>query len=134
MSIGFFLTGFSCLGAFFFINKFALYNGLINFFANLPFCIVPVYSSEIYPTNIRTIGIAMVWMLNRVGGMTTPFICEIFFSFSMYFSYITFCIVSFIGVYICYDLPIETYQRPLDTLIALNPSNKKTKKFNIFFN
>ena len=119
MSLGFMLTGVFCVVTFFFPTYYASLNGFIIFFCNIPFCIIPVYASEFYPTHIRSIGLGVNIVWTRLGAILTPFISEMLYSISMFFPYVVFAILSFIGMYISYILPVETLEKPLDTMDLL---------------
>jgi putative MFS transporter len=81
----------------------------------ISFSIIGVYTTEVYPTKIRTIGIAIGNAFTRLGGIIAPFIMEFFFKNFGYTSPIlVFSLCSGIGIYVTSRLQIETYKKGLD--------------------
>ena len=72
-----------------------------------------LYTSEAYPTHVRTTGIGLLNSVGRIGGLTTPFIAQVLSRYSMSLSFIIYAAISFLGAVCAFLLPIETNGRIL---------------------
>jgi len=111
---GAFLSGICCL---FGQKHIALAAGFLKFFTNVSLGIISVYTSEIYPTNVRGISLGFGNSITRLAGILTPFICELIENYIFRGTFWIFIIGSFTGVLVSYLLPYETLNMDLDTLV-----------------
>jgi putative MFS transporter len=115
LALGFFLSliiSFYCLIV---SNVSFISYSLLRFGIGISFSILGVYTSEIYPTRIRTIGNSAVNLLSRASGFFAPFIMEYFFENLGYNSpFIIFLIFSLIGFVLSLSLVVDTYKKALD--------------------
>lgn len=72
-----------------------------------------VYTSEVYPTTVRGMGIGVLNSVSRVGCALTPYIAQVLFRVSDYATIATYTGVSLTVVVLALLLPIETKQRSL---------------------
>jgi MFS family permease len=91
-----------------------IYSGFLKFFINTSIGIVSVYTSEVYPTHLRSLALGFGNGLTRVGGITTPFFCEMLENYMKKGSFYMFFLLSIIGVFATWLLPFDTIGRPLD--------------------
>ncbi|XP_012934964.1 synaptic vesicle 2-related protein isoform X2 [Aplysia californica] len=76
-----------------------------------------VYTTEVYPTSVRAIGIGWNTSMTRVGVIITPFIAQMMIRTSAYIPITTYAVLGFIGCIAVVLLPIETAKRKMtDTL------------------
>jgi len=115
LAIGFFISliiSFYCL----ILSKVSYISySFLRFGIGISFSVLGVYTSEIYPTRIRTIGNSAVNLLSRASGFFAPFLMEYFFdNFGYNSPFIIFLIFSFIGFVLSLYLKIDTYKKALD--------------------
>jgi MFS family permease len=72
------------------------------------YSIVYVYIPEIYPTNIRGIGLALGQLCARIGGILTPVVAVNLFELNSYASLITYVVIMILGGIISFVLPKDT--------------------------
>ena len=72
-----------------------------------------LYTSEAYPTHVRSIGVGFLNCIGRVGGLLTPFIAQVLSRYSMSLTFIIYAAMSIIGGVCAFFLPIETKGRIL---------------------
>nr|CDS27175.1 transporter SVOPL [Hymenolepis microstoma] len=91
----------------------------IRAFASGMFSIVYLYTNEVYPTTIRSLGQGVCSSFARLGAMSTPYVAEVIMSdvsslvgLSLYSSVCLLCAI------IALFLPIETKGRVLQSSIA----------------
>ena len=73
-----------------------------------------VYTLEIYPTNIRRIGIGLVSALSRLGAITTPYVAQVLFQASEYAAIGLYAGSCLVLVLVSLLLSIETRGRSLE--------------------
>jgi len=113
--IGFlFVAIFASLGLFD-LNNFAIYFSISGFFISFSFNASGSYSSEVYPTKLRNIGVGFLNFCNRVSGFLSQFIAvqlfKVHYLLQIYFS----IIICLIACFITYLLPYDTHGRLLDS-------------------
>ena len=72
-----------------------------------------LYTSEAYPTHVRSTGAGMLNSIGRIGGLLTPFIAQVLSQNSMFLTFMIYAVISLIGAVIAFFLPIETKGRML---------------------
>ncbi len=72
-----------------------------------------LYTSEAYPTHVRTTGMGLLNSFGRTGGLTTPFVAQVLSRYSMSLSFVIYAAISFVGAICAFLLPIETNGRIL---------------------
>ena len=72
------------------------------------------YTSEIYPTNIRGLGIGIASSVGRVGGIATPYVAQALFYRSDYAAIGTYAGSCLLLIFVILLLPRETNGKPLD--------------------
>jgi len=76
-------------------------------------CVLWIYTPEIFPTNIRTLGLGMSSSISRIAGMITPYIATVLIKFSPSIPvgiYGGSCLLAFV---LSHLLPYETNGRAL---------------------
>ena len=83
-----------------------------------------VYTPEVYPTNIRAVGLGSCSGLARVGAIITPFVAQVMLEYSEPFAVSTYAVVSLIAAVASLLLPIETKGRSMqENLNSLSTSS-----------
>jgi putative MFS transporter len=103
----------------------SLFSGTLNFFINISLGIVSVYTSEVYPTSLRSGALGFGNAFTRLGGITAPFICQLCDSAMPKGSFYLFCFCSLISAVFCCLLPIETLGMALDSHYIKQEESKK---------
>jgi MFS family permease len=121
--IGFlFVAIFATLGLFD-LDNFAIYFSIAGFFINFSFNASGSYSSEVYPTKLRNMGVGFLNFCNRVSGFLSQFIAvqlfKINYLLQIYFS----IIICLIACFITYSLPYDTHGKLLDSHEFANDNN-----------
>ncbi|TRY64668.1 hypothetical protein DNTS_028698 [Danionella cerebrum] len=86
---------------------------LLRSVVSMNFSVVYIYTAEVYPTSVRSIGMGFCTSFSRIGGMIAPFVAQVLMSKSVILAlspFATACLVCTIGVVF---LPIETRGRAL---------------------
>ncbi|XP_050963378.1 LOW QUALITY PROTEIN: putative transporter SVOPL [Labeo rohita] len=86
---------------------------LLRSVVSMNFNVVYIYTAEVYPTAVRSIGMGFCTSFSRVGGMIAPFIAQVLMSKSVILAlspFATACLICAVGVAF---LPIETRGRAL---------------------
>ena len=97
------------------------------FLISASYCAVYIFAAELFPTDVRSIGVGCASMFGRVGGFAAPLIIELQFMDGLTWAPMTiFGVSTIIGGIICLFLP-ETAQMPIFRTIegAENFHNKK---------
>ena len=116
MIIGYIGTALAILLCIIFKENLFIYSGLLKFFINTSIGIVSVYTSEVYPTHLRSLALGFGNGLTRVGGITTPFLCEMmdsYFTRGPFYMFFLLCLLGVIGTYL---LPYDTMGMKLDNI------------------
>ncbi len=140
--IGFTGAGIACLFCIYNQTYISLTSGLLKFFINTSLGIVSVFTSEIYPTNVRGIALGFGNSITRLAGIFTPFICEYFEKLVPRGPFWLFIFGSISGIIATLVLPYETIGMVLDKIppnIMFNEKEKEEEsiykeKKNLIFN
>jgi putative MFS transporter len=130
MMYGFIGATITCLCLILSTEHVSLFAGFLKFFTSISIGIISVYTSEIYPTNIRSISLGLGNSITRVAGILIPFICEIIEMYFHHGSFLFFIFCSITGVLACYALPYETLDVALDTIVQKNSFSKSEENEN----
>ncbi|KAL5016323.1 hypothetical protein ScPMuIL_005912 [Solemya velum] len=110
---------FGC-GVFFVLVQLPVSPSLLTFFIFMVrgfssgvFNFVYIYTGEVYPTTIRTLGIGTASSWARVGAMATPFVAQVLLDFSLTAAVWVYGSICFICAICSVLLPIETSGREL---------------------
>lgn len=126
MILGFCGAGVACLFCILNQSYLSISSGLLKFFVNTSLGIVSVFTSEVYPTNIRGIALGFGNSITRLGGIMTPFICEVVESFIPKGPFWLFIFGSLTGIIACLGLPYETMGMVLDKIPDKDENRKLT--------
>ena len=88
-----------------------LYASFIKFFINVSFNVLYIYTSEVYPTYMRSTSIGISNFFSRFGGFTTPFFNDYLFKVNTLFPYVGFLLTSLLGFFLSCALPYDTLNR-----------------------
>ena len=116
MILGYVGSGICVLLCVFLKENLFIYSGFLKFFIKTSIGIVSVYTSEVYPTHLRSLALGFGNGLTRVGGITTPFLCEVLENKFKKGSFYMFFFLSIIGIIATYLLPYDTIGKPLDII------------------
>ncbi|XP_067247047.1 putative transporter SVOPL [Chanodichthys erythropterus] len=86
---------------------------LLRSVVSMNFNVVYIYTAEVYPTSVRSIGMGFCTSFSRIGGMIAPFIAQVLMSRSVILAlspFATACVICAVGVVL---MPIETRGRAL---------------------
>uniref|UniRef100_A0A4W5L8A6 SVOP-like n=1 Tax=Hucho hucho TaxID=62062 RepID=A0A4W5L8A6_9TELE len=86
---------------------------LIRSLVSMNFNVVYIYTAEVYPTAVRSLGMGFCTSFSRIGGMIAPFIAQVLMSHSVILALLPFtvaCVLCAVGAFL---LPIETKGRAL---------------------
>ena len=110
----FFITGMlytvTCLVLYICMQKTPMV--VVLFFARIfigaPDQISWVYITEVYPTEVRALGMGLGSMMGRVGAMVTPFAAQVLLSFSLNYALGVYVSLGFLLMVTAVCLPLET--------------------------
>uniref|UniRef100_A0A8D0DCI5 SVOP-like n=2 Tax=Sander lucioperca TaxID=283035 RepID=A0A8D0DCI5_SANLU len=86
---------------------------LLRSLVSMNFTVVYIYTAEVYPTAVRSLGMGFCTSFSRIGGMIAPFIAQVLMSESVILALSPFaaaCVICALGNFL---LPIETRGRAL---------------------
>uniref|UniRef100_W5NJX4 SVOP-like n=2 Tax=Lepisosteus oculatus TaxID=7918 RepID=W5NJX4_LEPOC len=86
---------------------------LLRSIVAMNFNAVYIYTAEVYPTSVRSIGLGFCTSFSRIGGMIAPFIAQVLMSKSVITALVPFAVTSFLCSVGALLLPIETKGRAL---------------------
>lgn len=98
-----------------------LFDCFLKFFLTIPLNVLIVYSSEIYDSDIRTMGLSMITFWRKIASLIAPFVVSYFaLHFGTYSTYLIYapclCFCSIAALY----LKTESRGVPLDEIKRLN--------------
>ncbi|GFR78711.1 synaptic vesicle 2-related protein [Elysia marginata] len=89
--------------------------GLSSSFGNLLY----IYTAELYPTTIRTLGMGTASAWARVGAMVTPFVAQVFLSWSPVLACLVYASFALVCSVCSFWMPIETMERALPQSVSM---------------
>jgi hypothetical protein len=87
---------------------------IIAFCANLNIEVTNLYSAELYPTNIRTVAIAVCMFAFDAAGVFMPWIINYMIELSIFSPFILMAITSFLAALITFCIKKDTSSRAMD--------------------
>ena len=92
---------------------------------------VYLYTSEVYPTNVRSVGLGFCSMTARFGSIVTPFVAQVVFNESFHLVIAMYGVPLLLSVVAAYLLKNETNQMPLEDSpnIELTPCSENYQTF-----
>lgn len=109
--VGFMFSSIFCLFCIIHSDFMPFYTCLLRFFINIPYNVLYTYASEAYPTYMRSTAVGISIFFSRVGGFTTPFICDFLFDKNPMYPFLGFFTFSSIGFFVSVSLPFDTLDR-----------------------
>lgn len=97
---------------------------IARFFAKMCFAVLYPLSAELYPTNLRTIGVGLSSAVGRIAGTIMPLIAIRLFYIDIYSPFLLFFAIGIIGLCGTLSLPYDTRGRHLDMHSNRNSLNK----------
>ncbi|XP_007908562.2 putative transporter SVOPL [Callorhinchus milii] len=85
------------------------------------FTIIYIYTAEVYPTTIRSLGLGSSSSMARIGAMTAPFIAQVLLPLSPVTSLCLFSAVCIVCSVLAFTLPIETKDREMQEMKSSDP-------------
>ena len=77
-------------------------------FIDAPAQILCVYTDEVYPTDVRALGLGLGFMMSRAGAMITLYVAQVLLSFSLYYALGVCVSLGFLFMVASACLPLET--------------------------
>ncbi|XP_041349044.1 putative transporter SVOPL isoform X2 [Gigantopelta aegis] len=87
-------------------------------FSSATFNWIYIYSSEVYPTSVRTVGMGMASAWARVGAMITPFVAQVVLAASVTAATWVYGLICLSCAAVAFFLPIETKGRPMPQTVV----------------
>lgn len=116
---------FSEIGVVFFVS-------IARFLIDTAFIIATPYTSELYPTSIRSTGIGFASAASRIGGVFMPWISVSLFGIHPLAPFAGFAVFCFLAAYSCKLLPYDTTDIALDAtgsaianLVSQSPNQRE---------
>jgi len=114
LGLGFFGGLINSILCFFITSYLHFFSGLLKFSIHISSGTVSIYTSEVYPTEIRSLAIGFGTSITRIGAFMSSYACEIFDGFTPKGSFLMFGITCFICWICSLCLKYETLGKPLD--------------------
>jgi MFS family permease len=114
LALGFFGAFINSIICYFSSSNLTLLSGLLKFSIHISSGTVSIYTSEVYPTEIRSLAIGFGTSLTRLGAFLSSFSCELFDNLSPKGSFLLFGITCFFSFVFSLSLKYETLGKPLD--------------------
>lgn len=114
---------FTCLVVFFMKEvDFVVFATIARFFLSITIIFCYQYTSEIYPTRIRTTGLGMANGVGRLGGIVMPWVCVALLQINLFAPFLAFASFSFVSSSFSSLFPYDTTGKDLDTVQATKTS------------
>lgn len=94
---------------------FVVFATIARFFLSVTIIFCYQYTSEIYPTKIRTTGLGMANGIGRLGGIIMPWACVGLVQINLFAPFVVFAALSFIASTFSYMFPYDTTGKDLDS-------------------
>lgn len=114
LALGFFGALVNSIICFSICSNLHFFSGMLKFFIHVSSGTVSIYTSEVYPTEVRSLAIGFGTSITRVGAFLSSFACEIFDGFTPKGSFMLFGITCFVSWICSMSLKYETLGKPLD--------------------
>eukprot|EP01052_Picozoa_sp_SAG31_P044695 SAG31_NODE_7886_length_1573_cov_1.398915_3_plen_153_part_00 len=75
------------------------------------FQLVYLYTSELFPSDVRSTAMGMGSAAARIGLMTTPYVAQVLDNFNLYVAMAVYAFVCFAAAAVVRSMPLETYGR-----------------------
>ena len=109
------IGGFTCVVVFWMKEvDFVVFATIARFFLSITIIFCFQYTSEIYPTKIRTTGLGMANGVGRMGGIVMPWVCVGLVQVNLFAPFIAFAVLCFISSSFSYLFPYDTTGKDLD--------------------
>jgi len=131
LALGFFGAFVNSVICYLINNNLHYFSGMLKFFINISAGTVSIYTSEVYPTEVRSLAIGFGSSITRIGAFLSTFACEIFEGLTPKGYFILFGLTCFISWICSISLKYETLGKPLDYYDVDNEEDESLKS--IFF-
>lgn len=106
---------FTCLFVFFMKEReFVIFATIARFFLSITMIFCYQFTSEIYPTKIRTTGLGMANGVGRLGGIVMPWVCVALVQMDLFAPFMAFTGLCFVSSTFSYMFPYDTTGKDLD--------------------
>lgn len=105
----------------FLVANIIMAQGLAKFFINMAFSAIYVYSSELFPTVIRNIGMGTSSAAARIGSISAPYVVWLV-RFHILLPYSIVAVLAFICSVLCFLLPETRDMATLENIDSVNSS------------
>ncbi|XP_076237191.1 synaptic vesicle 2-related protein isoform X1 [Calliopsis andreniformis] len=75
-----------------------------------------VYTPEVYPTHLRSIGVSTCSAMARIGAMVTPYVAQVYFQWSINGAMTVYAVTALCAAIATLALPVETKSQSLNNL------------------
>ena len=117
MIIFYALGCFTCIVVYFMKDvDFVVFATIARFFLSITIIFCYQFTSEIYPTKIRTTGLGMANGIGRLGGIVMPWVCVALLQINLYAPFLAFATLSLFSSSLSYLFPYDTTGKDLDTV------------------
>jgi len=114
MALGFLLTMISSIFGAAFLDYLNISSAFFKFSISTPFNGIYVYVCEAYPTSIRSLAVGVSNAFTRLGGILTPVLTQIAFSYANYSPLVIYALLCLGGIFLTIFLPFETLGRDIE--------------------
>ena len=126
-----------CFLSFIFISREQLWlvyliTFIARMFINSQFCLMYLYTMEVYPTVIRAMAVGFASSMARIGAMITPYLAQVLIKRTFYGTILIYVLATSLAAICAYLLPIETRNRELKVKLSKKKKTQIQKDF-IFF-
>ena len=89
-----------------------------RFFLKVSFSMFVPLTSELYPTNYRTVAYGYATSIGRLGATISPYVLLPLLSWNLYLPFVVFGILNMISAYASHSIKFETAGKPLDEFLV----------------